>query len=497
MPRPPEKNTLPNETQLDPTQKNRSQHPQEQKQGKEEIPCFRFAHESESQSESTAQLGSNSLLYRIWSLVTYTPHRCRWDPANPVKFSWALTVLFGFATTFTVANLYYNTPLLTLLASDFAVPYERVTQIPTVMQAGYAVGLVFLCPLGDLVRRRPFTLLLTSFTAAVWLGLCLTGNFECFVALSFVVAVSTVTPQIMLPLIGDIAPPTHRATAISLVSSGLLLGLLIARVIAGIISQYTSWRNIYWLALGLQVCITIMLWAFMPDYPATMDITNANTTPASASESTSTAQDTSANPSKKKKATFQQRLLLYPSVLWSIITLFINNPTLIQASLMGFCFSVPYTSFWTTLTFLLSAEPYSYSTLVIGLFAVVGILPMAFGPVYSRLVLEKSVPLVSALVGVGFCLVGAVVGIVGSDTSTRVSVDIDSRPGGNIAGPIIQCILLDLGQQVALTACRVAIYESAPGARSRVNTAFVLFLFGGIFLGRVWGRCFLLDLGGL
>jgi hypothetical protein len=135
------------------------------------------------------------------------------------------------------------------------------------------------------------------------------------------------------------------------------------------------------------------------------------------------------------------------------------------------------------LTFLLSAEPYSYSTLVIGLFAVVGILPMAFGPVYSRLVLEKSVPLVSALVGVGFCLVGAVVGIVGSDTSTNV----DSRPGGNIAGPIIQCILLDLGQQVALTACRVAIYESAPGARSRVNTAFVLFLFGGNILGTSLG----------
>lgn len=112
---------------------------------------------------------------------------------------------------------------------------------------------------------------------------------------------------------------------------------------------------------------------------------------------------------------------------------------------------------------------------------------MAFGPVYSRLVLEKSVPLVSALVGVGFCLVGAVVGIVGSDTSTRVSVDIDSRPGGNIAGPIIQCILLDLGQQVALTACRVAIYESAPGARSRVNTAFVLFLFGGNILGTSLG----------
>lgn len=102
---------------------------------------------------------------------------------------------------------------------------------------------------------------------------------------------------------------------------------------------------------------------------------------------------------------------------------------------------------------------------------------MALGPVYSRLVLDRSVPLVSALVGVGFCFVGALVGIVGGSGSGS----------GSIAGPIVQCVLLDLGQQVALTACRVAIYESAPGARSRVNTAFVLFLFGGNILGTSLG----------
>lgn len=79
-----------------------------------------------------------------------------------------LNVLFGFAGAFTVANLYYNHPILNILAHDFNVPYVKVAQIPTVMQAGYAAGLLFLCPLGDLLKRRPFVLGLVLFTATMW-----------------------------------------------------------------------------------------------------------------------------------------------------------------------------------------------------------------------------------------------------------------------------------------------------------------------------------------
>jgi predicted MFS family arabinose efflux permease len=79
-----------------------------------------------------------------------------------------VNVLFAFAAGFTVANLYYNHPILNLLAADFGVRYEQVAQIPTVMQAGYAAGLLFLCPLGDLLPRRPFVCGLVLFTATLW-----------------------------------------------------------------------------------------------------------------------------------------------------------------------------------------------------------------------------------------------------------------------------------------------------------------------------------------
>ena len=77
-------------------------------------------------------------------------------------------MLFGFAGTFTVANLYYSHPILHKIAEDFHVTNERASLVPTMSQTGYAGGLIFLCPLGDLVPRRPFVLLLVWFTATVW-----------------------------------------------------------------------------------------------------------------------------------------------------------------------------------------------------------------------------------------------------------------------------------------------------------------------------------------
>jgi predicted MFS family arabinose efflux permease len=122
----------------------------------------------------------------------------------------------------------------------------------------------------------------------------------------------------MLPLVGDLDPPAKRAAALSIVSSGLLLGMLLARVLSGILTEYTSWRTIYWLSFGLQYLTLVLLWFFMPDYPVT-------------------------NPGG----------LNYFGILYSILQMVTREPVLVEACLTGFFTAGIYTSYWTTLTFFL------------------------------------------------------------------------------------------------------------------------------------------------
>lgn len=141
-------------------------------------------------SQTVEKVSENQLV----NALLWAPPQCRWNPDNPPKFNILLNALFAFAGTFTVANLYYAQPLLDLLADFFGVSQERASLIPTCCQAGYAAGLILICPLGDMVRRRPFVLLLTFITATMWLALCFTNSYSVFLAFSFLTSVTTVTP---------------------------------------------------------------------------------------------------------------------------------------------------------------------------------------------------------------------------------------------------------------------------------------------------------------
>lgn len=423
--------------------------------------------------------------------------------AKKNKTPWPLTTWISptvaFAGCFTVANLYYSHPILNLLADDFHVTDEQASYIPTLAQAGYAGGLLFLCPLGDLVKRRPFVLWLVWLTATLWyvfvgtqythththcarwcislpppplpwqpgqrqvhvpgvdvvmgdfsrIGLCVTDSFAAFGTISFLTSVTTVTPQLMLPLVGDMAPPPRRSTSLSIVVSGMLLGMLTARLLSGVVANSVGWRYIYWIAFGLQYCILVLLYFFMPDYPST-------------------------NPGV---VVWRK----YPSLLLDIVRLVFQYPVLVQACLVGLFTATTFTSFWTTLTFLLAGSPYHYSSLVIGLFALIGIASMVWGPVFARTVMEKHQPWFSVIIGEVICLVGAVVG-----TYTGKST---------VAGPVIQAVGIDIGLQTSQIANRTAIYGVAPKARNRVNTAYMVSVFVGQLLGTAVGNSLYADGG--
>ncbi|KAF9873768.1 major facilitator superfamily transporter [Colletotrichum karsti] len=373
------------------------------------------------------------------SVATLTPKRLRYNPTKPPQFSLAHNFLYAVTATFTVANLYYNQPVLNKIAETFDVSFERASSVATLMQAGYAAGLLFICPLGDMVRRRPFILVLIWATAMLWLGLCVTNSFVAFSALSFLVGVSTVTPQLMLPLVADMAPANRKASSLSIVTSGLMLGMLIARLLSGIVADYTSWRNIYWFAFGTQYLLLILLFFVMPDYPST-------------------------NPDG----------LNYFKALWTIVTMFFSEPILVHACLVGFCISSIFTSFWTTLTFLLASPPYEFSSLTIGLFSLIGIAAICGGPVYGRFIMDRYVPFMSSVLGQTVILIGC---LVGAFTSTIT-----------VAGPVIQAICIDIGIQTAQTANRTAIYTINAKARNRVNTAYMVSVFCGQLTGTAVGN---------
>ena len=143
-----------------------------------------------------SQPSSLSPLRRFHALITYTPRHLRHDSSKPLHFSWSLIFLFGFASTFTVANLYYSHPILNLLAQSFDVSDEQASLVPNLAQAGYACGLLFLCPLGDLLERRQLVLKLVACTVLLWVGLCATRNFGAFLGLTFGTGFTTVTAQL-------------------------------------------------------------------------------------------------------------------------------------------------------------------------------------------------------------------------------------------------------------------------------------------------------------
>ena len=194
-----------------------------------------------------------------------------------------------------------------------------------------------------------------------------------------------------------------------------------------------------WFSFGVQYLIFILLYFFMPDYPST-------------------------NPGSFN----------YFFHLLSIIRLLFKHPLLVQASLIGFCTSTIFTSYWTTLTFLLSSPPYSFSPVPIGLFALLGIVTFILGPIYSRLIIDKFIPLFSVILGLLYCFIGVVIGTYTGEFT--------------LAGPILQAIFMDLGIQTAQIANRSAIYGIDPKARNRVNTAYMLMVFSGQLTGTAVGN---------
>ncbi|KAJ7663278.1 major facilitator superfamily domain-containing protein [Mycena polygramma] len=357
-----------------------------------------------------------------------------------------MNLSLGFASTVTVANLYYSQPLLLDLAAALDVSYSKVSEVPTLLQAGYAVGVVFISPLSDLVRRRQLILICLLMSTVLTVGLAVTNSFVAFEALSFLIGLTSILTTILQPLVADLAPPSRRATAISVVISGLLLGVLVARVLAGVLGQFSSWRTVYYVGIGAQAFALLWLYFVVPDYPSR----NAGTD------------------------------LTYLKILGTMARFAVTEPALIQACVINFATSAAFTSFWVTLTFLLGGPLYNYSTLDIGLFGLVGMAGVLLGPFMGRLI-DALVPWYSVLLGI---LLLGIFNIVQMGAG-----------GIDIGAVIVVAFGLNLFRQLLQAALATTVLSISEKARGRLNAVNVLAIFLGQLTGTAVGSHIYLDSG--
>ena len=336
-----------------------------------------------------------------------------------------ITIILAAACGLTVANLYYAQPLLVLLASSLHVSQGSATIVVTLTQIGYALGLIFVLPLGDLFENRKLTVRLLIGTAVSLLLAAFSPVFGVFLAASVLIGITSVVAQILVPLAAHLAPPAERGRVVGRVMSGLLLGILLARTVASLVAAAWGWRTIYVISAVLMVLLAVVLWRTLP----------------------ARRPDTSTS---------------YRRLLVSVVHLARTEPVLRRRAICQATMFGAFSAFWTIITFEL-VDNHHLSQTSVGLFALVGAAGAAAAPVggwlgdhgYGR-------------IGSGAALLLA-----------SASMVIASLGHNSLILLALGAVLLDLAVQCHGVMSQQEIYALHDNARARINTVFM----GATFTG--------------
>lgn len=342
---------------------------------------------------------------------------------------WMMAIASGAAA----ANLYYNQPLLAIIAQSFQTSEHSVGLIPMLTQIGYAIGIFLLVPLGDLVERRRLILTMLVATAFALGVAAVSPNFTWLVGASLAIGMTTIVAQLIVPFAANLASPQTRGKVVGMVMSGLLIGILLARTVSGFVGANFGWRSMYWIASVLMILLALALSKLLPKSQPTLKVP-------------------------------------YLKLMQSLFEL-IRQPVLQEASLAGAMSFAAFSAFWSTLVFLLAQPPYHYGSEVAGLFGLVGVVGAAAAPLVGKLADRRSPKLTVAL------------GL----TITTISFLVFWWQGHQLVGLIFGVILLDLGVQTTMVSNQARIYSLPPEAHSRLNALYIMFYFLGGALGSFLG----------
>lgn len=342
-----------------------------------------------------------------------------------------LTLLFSITCALAVANVYFAQPLLDSIAQSLAVEPAKIGGVVSATQLGYALGLLFIVPLGDLVNRK--TLMLTQLVLSA-VALAVVGmaqQWTTLLASLVTVGLLAVVVQVVVAYAAALASPEQRGQAVGTVTSGIVLGILLARLTAGLIADFAGWRSVYFASSGLMLIAAALLWKTVPVTPETRQTTS------------------------------------YLGLLRSLFTLLLNERLLQVRGVLALLIFAAFSALWTSMVLPLSAEPLALSHTQIGLFGLAGI---AGALAASRAGRWADRGLGQRVTGLSLLLL-------------TLSWLPTAFMHTSLSSVVIGVILLDFAVQAVHVTNQSLIFAARPDAQSRLVAAYMCFYSLGSALG--------------
>jgi len=344
----------------------------------------------------------------------------------------ALVALMSVATGLAVASNYYVQPLLDTIAHQFNLSVSLAGFIVTTAQLGYAFGLLLLVPLGDMLERRALIVSMSLLAAGGMMITALSSSLSMMLLGTVLTGLFSVVAQLLVPLAATLAAPEKRGKVVGTVMSGLLLGILLARTVAGALAQFAGWRSVYWTASVLMILMALALWRFLSRYKQAVPLN-------------------------------------YSQLLRSIFSLYASNRVLRTRALTGCLSFANFSMLWTSMAFLLASAPYNFNEGEIGLLGLVG----AAGALAARQaggLADKGKAKLTTSIGLVIML--------GSWGMTALGAH-------NLVALIMGILLLDLAVQGVHITNQSVIYRNMPEARNRLTSGYMTSYFIGGALGSI------------
>jgi predicted MFS family arabinose efflux permease len=342
----------------------------------------------------------------------------------------------GLACAVGVSTLYYNQPLLLEMGHTYGATAGRTGFVAMATQVGYAAGLLFLVPLGDVLERRALMMRMYGAVAVALLLVAMAPSLGWLIAGSILIGIFAAVTHVVLPIAPDLVSNEQRGRAIGIVMTGLLLGILLARTFAGWVSHVTGWRYVFVIAAVMNAAFVPLLWRVMPKLP----------------------------PKQK---------LRYSDAMKSLWTLYRTQPLLRESSELGALVFASFSCFWTTLAFMLYSH-YGMGAGIAGTFGVVGAAGALVAPIAGRMSDKHGSRWV---VSVGISVLAVSYLLLWGEESARISTAL------HMIALVIGVVVLDVGAQMTQVANQTRIFGLDASARSRLNTVYMTVYFSGAAVG--------------